>query len=215
MPTREEVYAVIEGERNYQQLVWQQRCQNHGVQYTSDAETSVADWLIYIKGYYADAVRLAAHDPDGGDKLHIVRKLAALCVACIEGHGGWERVSDGSIRTFFHKPTREQVYRLIDFERDYQDSLGEDRTDSQHTVNDCLVMFSVYLDAAIYDWTKDGDKGCLKQISKLAGVAVHCMEDCGAPRRVMDIDLGRMEKYLTWRNRLAAMWQRLVYRCRI
>jgi len=206
MTTREEVYAVIEGERNYQQLVWQQRCQDHGVAYTSDAETSVADWLIYIKGYYADAVRLAAHDPDGGDVLHVVRKLAALCVACMEGHGGWERVSDGSIRTFFPTPTCDQVYRLIDFERDYQDSLGTDRTDDrQHMVNDYLVMFDSYLNTAMSAWTYTaGDREALKQIGKLAGICVHCMEDCGAPRRVVDVALGHESVGIIkkWRNRI-------------
>lgn len=204
MPTRTEVFAVIDGERNYQDLIWKQRCQEHGVAYTSNDETLVEDWLMYIKGYYNDAVQMAAHDPDGGDVLHVVRKLAGLCVACLEVHGCWERQAVGSFHNFHQHPVRDMVYKTIEFERLYQDSLGEDRSNhSERVANSYLVMFGTYLTRAFEAWTNTaGNKEALKQIGKLAGICVHCMEDCGAPRRVVDVALGReqgtWQKVLGW-----------------
>jgi len=80
---------------------------------------------------------------------------------------------------------RAEVYAAIDGERDYQDGLGADRTDGhRRTVGDYLTMFQYYLDQAIAAWTTNpGDEQALDVIRKLAGIAVHCMEDHGAPKR--------------------------------
>lgn len=80
---------------------------------------------------------------------------------------------------------RKQVFELIDGEREYQDSLGLDRTDGrQHSVGEYLVMLEVYLRRAFDDWTNNsGDSAALDEIRKVAGIAVHCMEDYGAPNR--------------------------------
>lgn len=83
--------------------------------------------------------------------------------------------------------TRAQVYALIDGERDYQDSLGTDRREPfevPHCTGEYLVMLATYLRKAEDAWTNTaGNHDALDQIRKIAAIAVHCMEDNGAPPR--------------------------------
>jgi len=81
--------------------------------------------------------------------------------------------------------TRDQVYKAIDEERDYQDRLPEVRTDgSEHTVGDYIVMLNHYMQEMNREWTMNpGDGRALDVMRKIAGIAVHCMEDHGAIRR--------------------------------
>ncbi len=89
------------------------------------------------------------------------------------------------------KATREEVYAAIDTERAYQDRLGPERAEfdetghiRDHSVGDYLVMLQVYVDRAFRAWTDNpGDAAALDVLRKVAGIAVHCMEDHGAPRR--------------------------------
>lgn len=82
---------------------------------------------------------------------------------------------------------RDFVYKAIDGERDYQDSLGPDRredSESQHSVGDYLTMLSTYLRKAQDEWTnKPGVTPSLHQVRKLAAICVKCMEQHGAPKR--------------------------------
>lgn len=79
----------------------------------------------------------------------------------------------------------ERVYDVIDGERDYQNSLGPDRTDgTDRTVGDYLTMFEHYRKKAVYDWASNpSNEQALHQIRKLAAIAVRCMEEHGAPER--------------------------------
>jgi hypothetical protein len=81
--------------------------------------------------------------------------------------------------------TRKEVYDAIDSERDYQDALGSDRTDGAfHTVGDYVTMLSHYVTELQAAWTKNaGTDAALNVMRKCAGIAVHCMEDHGAPKR--------------------------------
>jgi hypothetical protein len=82
---------------------------------------------------------------------------------------------------------REDVYKLIDGERDYQDKLGPDRrdpTEVNHSVGDYLVMLSTYLRRAQDDWTNyPGVYEALDEIRKIGAIAVRCIEEHGAPLR--------------------------------
>ena len=82
-------------------------------------------------------------------------------------------------------PTREEVYKVIDSERDYQNSLGVNRTDgSSKTAGEYLIMIDHYLAHAKEVWTANpGVKMALHDIRKIAGIAVRCMEEHGAPPR--------------------------------
>jgi hypothetical protein len=83
------------------------------------------------------------------------------------------------------KMKREDVYKLIDGEREYQDQLPPSRTDGKpRSVGDYLTMFRHYLNKADEAWTDNpGDWQALDVVRKLGGIAVHCMEDHGAPPR--------------------------------
>jgi peptidoglycan L-alanyl-D-glutamate endopeptidase CwlK len=82
---------------------------------------------------------------------------------------------------------RKDVYNLIDGERRYQDSLGPNRmepTPEPHSVGDYTTMMAHYQAQLIRDWTLNpGDTKALDVMRKMAGIAVHCMEDHGAPAR--------------------------------
>lgn len=80
---------------------------------------------------------------------------------------------------------RAAAYNAIDSERDYQDALSSDRTDgSQHTVGDYTVMLQHYQQELVKAWTMNaGVDQALHVMRKIAAIAVHCMEDHGAPVR--------------------------------
>ncbi|GAG92939.1 unnamed protein product, partial [marine sediment metagenome] len=53
-----------------------------------------------------------------------------------------------------------------------------------HTVGNYLTMLRRYANKADEAWTDNaGDLAALDVIRKIAGIAVHCMEDWGAPLR--------------------------------
>ena len=80
---------------------------------------------------------------------------------------------------------RKDVYKIIDSERDYQDQLEEDRTEGlPHSVGDYVVMLQHYINDATKAWTLNpGDEMAIEVVRKIAGIAVHCMEDHGAKKR--------------------------------
>ncbi len=87
--------------------------------------------------------------------------------------------------------TRQEVYEAIDTERDYQDrviakdpSRHDAAVDANHSVGAYLTMLDTYLRRAQDAWTDNaGHDKALEVVRKIAGIAVHCMEDHGAPKR--------------------------------
>jgi hypothetical protein len=80
--TREQVYAVIDGERDYQDSL------------SGDSETggvhTVAEWALYIGSYADDLQRVLSHTwgPNAtAQGLDIIRKITAMGVACQEQNG--------------------------------------------------------------------------------------------------------------------------------
>lgn len=91
---RSEVYAAINGERDYQDSLGT-------ATYGEPVEHTVGDFLVYMDDYLKEAMHTASRVwgekcvPQVMDKL---RKVIALGVACAEQHGipqrsGWERTS--------------------------------------------------------------------------------------------------------------------------
>lgn len=184
MPSRIEVYASIDGERDYQESRWRHTCVVEGKPYKPDEEKTTAEYLSFIAGYNADLLHAVSHVAGVDDTLDVFRKLAALCVACMEANGGCPRDLNTGRPGDFIEPlslNRRKVYRIIDTEREYQESLGDDRTDHRkHTVSGYVVMFQHYLQKAHEQWTiHPGDEYCLDVVRKLAAITVHCMEDHG------------------------------------
>lgn len=80
---------------------------------------------------------------------------------------------------------REDVYKLIDSERAYQHTLPPNRTIGfSKTVGEYITMLHHYMNKLDEAWTCNaGDEKALEVMRKIAGIAVHCMEDHGAPPR--------------------------------
>lgn len=83
------------------------------------------------------------------------------------------------------KSTRQEVYKVLDGERDYQDSYTKDKNyDDNHSTAEHLVLLRTYLSKAEESWCHNhGDQEALRQIRKIAGIAVRCMEENGAISR--------------------------------
>lgn len=82
--TREEVYRIIDGERDYQDARWGNTLSGDR---PGDGSRSVDEFVLYVAGYLQDAVRIASHVGDQAAKLAAPRKVVALGVACFEQHG--------------------------------------------------------------------------------------------------------------------------------
>ena len=85
---REEVYAAFDSERNYQDGKWGNTLSGDR---PGDGTRTVDEFALYIAGYTADLTHNASHFGPTGDKLDIIRKIGALCVACMEQHGAPKR----------------------------------------------------------------------------------------------------------------------------
>ena len=92
----------------------------------------------------------------------------------------------------FMMSTRSRVFRVIEGERDYQDSLKKDRaefpTDGTrpitHSVGDFCTMMQHYQNELVAAWTRNpGDTEALHTMRKIAAIAVNCMEQHHAPAR--------------------------------
>lgn len=75
---RDEVYAVIDGEREYQGFKWGS---GHDIQHT------IGDWIVYIRHHLNEAERAHATCTDDIETLNQLRKVVALGVACFEQCG--------------------------------------------------------------------------------------------------------------------------------
>ncbi len=88
------------------------------------------------------------------------------------------------------KMQRQEVYKLIDGERDYQDRRwNADTTTSQgwHSTQEWLSFIQDYANEGLHLGTREADQiAYMKQLAilrKIAGMAVAAMEQHGAPKR--------------------------------
>ena len=188
MSTRAQVYTAIDSERNYQNLVRRNRCAKAGVPYTPNHKKPVEDWLIYLWGCYQDAIQEASQVD--GNALEAIRKLAGLCVGCLEDNDA-------------HHPSclprsRTEVYHMIE-ECKLQDG-------HQHTINGSLVMFGFYLQRAQARWTLHEGETTLEAILFLARITVDCLGTHGSPRRRIDEGVYRKKSLWDRLNPWRAPW---------
>jgi hypothetical protein len=78
--------------------------------------------------------------------------------------------------------TRERVYKLIDGERDYQDHLPRNDVKEQRPMEQ-LALIETICERARAAWYDHPGQLDMAFMRKIAGVAVRCMEDHGAPER--------------------------------
>lgn len=90
------------------------------------------------------------------------------------------------------KTTRAEVYKVIDGERAYQDSKWNESTCESagvHNPTEWLVYMENYLLEAKHIVSRESDQTAfpkaLANIRKIAAMAVACMEQNGAPERVV------------------------------
>ena len=88
MPDRKDVYELIDGEREYQEALWGETLSGNR---PGDGERSIDEFSLYLVGYADDLLKSASHFSSSHEKLSIIRKLAALAVACMEQHGAPQR----------------------------------------------------------------------------------------------------------------------------
>lgn len=82
--TREEVYKLIDGERQYQDSMWNPETTPTGGSHTP------TEWLVYIQDYANEALHIGTRESDATARekqLAILRKIAALAVSGMEEHG--------------------------------------------------------------------------------------------------------------------------------
>ena len=86
--SRKEVYALIDGERDYQHERWNESTTS------SNGDHTWEEWIVYIEDYLSDAKHILSReskskcDPIVGE---VMRKVAALAVASLENNGSTPR----------------------------------------------------------------------------------------------------------------------------
>ena len=88
MATREEVYHILDGERDYQDRVWNESTTSTGGKHT------VTEWLLFMQDYLDEARSYVSRHPEpqgSNQAAHTVRKIAAMGVACMEQNGAPRR----------------------------------------------------------------------------------------------------------------------------
>jgi hypothetical protein len=147
----------------------------------ASAIPNVDYWLVNIKGAAAELDRcldqLSVKAADWGATL-------STCILCMMQNGVVRRgIGPLAERVIVRGPaTFNDVMVAINGERDYQDALPPNRVEDierPHTVYGYSIMFDTYLRRAIDAWTGNaGVYHSLDEIRKLAGICVHCLEDC-------------------------------------
>lgn len=88
MITRTDVYKAVDSERNYQDSLQKSRGFN--------LNKTVGEFLTLIRAYSSQADAAWTHNEGDTEALEEIRKLSALCVACMEKHGVKPRYSHQS-----------------------------------------------------------------------------------------------------------------------
>jgi hypothetical protein len=89
MTLRQEVYAALDSERDYQDSKWGDALSSG--RKPGNGERSIDEFVTYIVGYAHKLLDEASTFADAAAKLNAVRKVAGLCVACMEQHGAPKR----------------------------------------------------------------------------------------------------------------------------
>ena len=85
---RQEVYQLIDGERDYQDSRWNESTT------TSKNKHTLEEWLVYIEDYVNEAKHILSRNArQDADPIvrGIMRKIAAMAVCALEEHGASPR----------------------------------------------------------------------------------------------------------------------------
>lgn len=87
---RDKVYELIDSERDYQDKRWADTASSKA-EGKGALDRTVDEFALYINTYARKLADIAGSTDDPKEKLEFVRKVAGLCVACMEAHGGNKR----------------------------------------------------------------------------------------------------------------------------
>lgn len=91
---------------------------------------------------------------------------------------------------------REDIYKVIDSERDYQDSKWGVQTDRQKPTESFIVYMKAYLDRAVEDISfNSGDQMALDTLRKVVSLGIACFEIHGVPERTPSSPVQSKGKY--------------------
>jgi hypothetical protein len=171
MISREKVYKVIDSEREYQQKRWY-RDNKSGFH-------SVGGYITLIRRYSFKADEMW-HNYGDQAALAQIRKVAALCLACMEENGF---VARGGIKSSI--ADRCFIYQALDGECDYQEDEWRKQTNE---VGAYLTALKSKIDETEYAWVNrrlknDPNIMALDGIRMIAAVCIHCMEENGIVER--------------------------------
>lgn len=85
---------------------------------------------------------------------------------------------------------REDVYKLIDSERKYQEQLPyySEEAEKKHPVSSWMIAIEKHLDNAKAEVYKLDDAAALEEVRKIAAIAVACMENNDTPERHVELN---------------------------
>ena len=89
--TREEVYKLIDGERDYQDSKWNEQTT------TTGGNHSATEWLAYMEDYIAEAKHALARGASQDSTpvaMNIMRKVVAMGVCAMEQLGSTPRMTE-------------------------------------------------------------------------------------------------------------------------
>jgi len=81
---RNDVYKLIDGERDYQEKKWNINTTESG------GFHSFEEWVVYIEDYLSEMKHILARQPSSQVEMQaadIMRKIAAMAVCSMEQHG--------------------------------------------------------------------------------------------------------------------------------
>ena len=81
---REDVYKLIDGEREYQNK-WDRLRIERGFP-TRDKYATIESWILWMEEYLVRARMASTNDVDKTAALDVIRKVTALGVACMENN---------------------------------------------------------------------------------------------------------------------------------
>ena len=85
MSTRDRVYRVIDGERDYQDHLKKDRTE-FPTDGTRSIKHSVGDFCTMMQHYQTELIEAWTKNPGDSAALHTMRKIAAIAVNCMEQH---------------------------------------------------------------------------------------------------------------------------------
>lgn len=89
MSDRESVYKAIDTERVYQNQRWGNTGSS---KQPGNGERTIDEFALYISEYADQLRHICGTSDDRIVKMNAVRKVGALCIACMEQHGAVSRV---------------------------------------------------------------------------------------------------------------------------